>query len=330
MRALDEGAHPQSIRPAKGVHVTVPWRLVRNDIAVVIPVPGDKRNLFLVPWGAQPDGSFEHTYIGTTDTDYTGPVDEPNCTADDIEYVLRALNAAITTHVTAADVSGTWAGLRPLVQADPPPPGRLARLRGAKRSAARTADLSRRHRVARSASGMVTVTGGKLTTYREMAQDTVDDVVELLGVDAKCRTKRMPLLGAEGYREPAADSPQLHLATRYGTLAAEVQALVAADPELGAPLVPGQPYLRAEAVYAVQAEMATTLVDVLTRRTRAHLFDRDATRGAAAGVADLLAAELGWDADERDRQLGAYLALCDHEDAAAAGSIAAGPGVSAT
>ncbi len=316
VRALDEGADPNDIRPAKGVHVSVPWHLIRNDIAVVIPVPGDKRSLFLVPWGERPDGTFEHTYVGTTDTDYAGPVDAPMCTADDVQYVLRALNAAVTTTITADDVTGTWAGLRPLVKADPPPPGLLTRLRGTERTAARTADLSRRHRVSRSASGVVTVTGGKLTTYREMAQDTVDVVVDRLGRRARCRTKRFALLGADGYVEPPTTSPDHHLATRYGTLATEIRALVAAEPDLGRPLVPGQPYLGAEAVYAVRSEMAGSVVDVLTRRTRAHLFDRDACRAAAPAVARLLAGELGWDDAETERQMSAYLALCDAEESA--------------
>ena len=96
-RAGRRSAIPTRIRPAKGVHITVPWQKVRNDIAVVIPVPGDKRSLFVVPWGERPDGTFEHTYVGTTDTDYDGPLDDPPCTADDIAYVLRALNHAVTT-----------------------------------------------------------------------------------------------------------------------------------------------------------------------------------------------------------------------------------------
>ena len=103
VRALDEGKHPDSIRPAKGVHITVPWEKVRNDIAVVIPVPKDKRSLFVVPWGELPDGTFRHTYIGTTDTDYVGPLVDPQCTKDDIDYVLKALNFSITTEVTADD-----------------------------------------------------------------------------------------------------------------------------------------------------------------------------------------------------------------------------------
>jgi glycerol-3-phosphate dehydrogenase len=322
VRALDEGTHPETIRPAKGVHVSVPWVLVRNDIAVVIPVPGDKRSLFLVPWGPRNDGTFEHTYIGTTDTDYAGPLDHPTCTADDVAYVLRALNAAITTHVTADDVTGAWAGLRPLVKADPPPPGLLARLRGARRAAARTADLSRRHRVACSASGVVTVTGGKLTTYREMAEDAVDEVVDLLGLEAKCRTKKLHLVGADGYREPPTGTADAHLATRYGTLAADVRSLIAADPTLGEPLVAGQPYLRAEAVYAVRSEMATTLIDVVARRTRAHLFDRAATLEAAPAIAALIGPELGWDAAETDRHIAAYAAMCADEDAAARPPVA--------
>src|SRR5262245_37511987 len=94
VRALDGGTHPDSIRPAKGIHVTVPWEKVRNDIAVVIPVPKDKRSLFVVPWGPNGDGTFRHTYVGTTDTDFAGDVDDPQCTRDDLDYVLRALNAS--------------------------------------------------------------------------------------------------------------------------------------------------------------------------------------------------------------------------------------------
>ena len=135
VRALDEKADPDSIRPAKGIHLTVPWDKVRNDIAVVIPVPRDKRSLFVVPWGPKADGTYEHTYIGTTDTDYDGPLDDPQCTGDDVAYVLGALNHSITTGVTADDVTGQWAGLRPLVKAA---------------SSGRTADLSRGHQVASS------------------------------------------------------------------------------------------------------------------------------------------------------------------------------------
>ncbi|MEN9824036.1 MAG: hypothetical protein RLZ04_2462 [Actinomycetota bacterium] len=298
IRTFDEGTDPDSIRPAKGIHVTVSWEKVRNDIAVVIPVPKDKRSLFVVPWGPRPDGTFEHTYIGTTDTDYDGPLDDPQCTKDDIDYVLRALNHSITTGVTTDDITGVWAGLRPLVKAA---------------SSGRTADLSRHHKVNTSDHGVVSVTGGKLTTYREMAEDTVDAVTARLGRSDKCRTRRLPLLGAAGYREKEPGSAAAHLADRYGTLAAEVRALVDARPELGEPLVPGLPYLRAEAVYSVHHEMALSLDDVLTRRTRARLLDRPAAMVAAPAVARLLAAELGWDDAEVERQVAEFVALCDDE-----------------
>jgi glycerol-3-phosphate dehydrogenase len=184
-------------------------------------------------------------------------------------------------------------------------------------SSGRTADLSRRHEVAVSESGVVRVTGGKLTTYREMAEDTVDVVMRRLDVRARCRTRRLALAGAQKRsddRSPLA----AHLAGRYGSDAAEVLALIALDASLGEPLVAGLPYVRAEAVYAVRREMATTLDDVLLRRTRAHLFDRAATRAAAPDVARLLAGELGWDDAETTRQVAAYERLCDREEAAAA------------
>jgi glycerol-3-phosphate dehydrogenase len=307
VRTLEDGVDPDSIRPAKGIHLTVPWDKVRNDIAVVIPVPGDKRSLFVVPWGPRGDGTFEHTYVGTTDTDYDGPLDDPPCTADDIAYVLGALNAAVTTGLTPTDVTGVWAGLRPLVKSG---------------ASGRTVDLSRRHRVTIGPAGVVSVTGGKLTTYREMAEDTVDVVTGQLGHKARCRTKRLPLLGAEGYWEAPAGTRSAHLGGRYGTLATEIDALVGADPALGEPLVDGLPYLRAEAVYAVRHEMATTLVDVLVRRTRAHLFDRPATLAAAPAVAALIGGELGWEEAETDRQLDAYRALVAAEESDAGSSPA--------
>ena len=298
VRALDEDAHPNSIRPAKGIHITVPWSKVRNDIAAVVPVPKDRRSVFVVPWG-------DLTYIGTTDTDYDGPLDEPQCTLDDVAYLLKALNAAIAEPVGEADVLGTWAGLRPLLRTA---------------SSDRTADLSRKHAVRRSATGLVSVTGGKLTTYRRMAADTVDAVDAILGKRRRCRTKHLKLLGAEGFEPSAAtDEPSRHehLAGRYGTEAALVDALVEEDPHLGEPLVPGLPYLKAEAVHAVRHEMARTLDDVLSRRTRARLLARDDSAAAAEDVARLVGPELGWDDAEQARQVKEYReAVATERDAA--------------
>lgn len=307
VRQLDEGIHPDTIRPAKGVHLTVPWEKVRNDIAVVIPVPRDKRSLFVIPWVPQGDGTYKYTYIGTTDTDYKGPVDDPQCTKDDIDYVLRALNASITTGVTENDVTAVWSGLRPLVKAS-----------GGENLTARTADLSRRHKVSTSTSGVVTVTGGKLTTYREMAEHTVDEVLRQLGKSARCKTKRLPLHGARGFSVHRNDEPlQRHLRSRYGSGATELSDLIAREPELAKPMVEGLPYVRAEAVYAVTNEMATTLDDVLSRRTRARIFDRDATVRAAHSVAELIAPLLGWNDSELSRQVQDFTDSCAREDAAA-------------
>ena len=325
IRSLDEGAHPGSIRPAKGIHITVPWAKVRNDIAVVVPVRSDRRSVFVVPWG-------DFTYIGTTDTDYDGPLDDPQCTAEDITYLLDAMNDAMTTELTEADILGTWAGLRPLVR---------------DAGSERTADLSRRHRVTPSASSVVTVTGGKLTTYREMAADTVDVVLEqVLGAKVleraakHSRTKRLALRGADGYAavlaEAQAGTPATearhglessgsaspathieHLANRYGGEARGLLAMIEGDPSLAEPLVDGLPYLRAEAVYAARYEMALTLDDILSRRTRARLLGRDASAAAAPAVAALVGPDLGWDQAEQERQVKAYRAAIDEERHAA-------------
>ena len=302
VRALDEGADPNSIRPAKGIHVAVPWHKLRNDIAAVVPVHQDRRSVFVVPWpangddaaGAAADAGDRVTYIGTTDTDYEGDVDDPQCTPEDVAYLLDAINRAVSEPLDKGDVLGTWAGLRPLVR---------------DASNSRTADLSRRHRVLTSAGGMITVTGGKLTTYREMAEDAVDAAVHAMSSAGeplprrarRSRTRSLALRGAAGWRE--ARKRDAHLGGRYGGEAAVVEAMIAADPAMAEPLVPGLPYRRAEALYAARYEMATTLDDVLSRRTRSRLLGRDATAAAAADVAELVASELGWSDAERATQV---------------------------
>ena len=305
IRELAEGEHPDSIRPAKGIHITVPAAKLPCDVAAVVPVPKDRRSIFVVPWG-------EHTYLGTTDTDYTGDRDHPECTAGDVRYVLDAINVFVTSPLTEADVVGTWAGLRPLVKNE---------------GKARTADLSRRHKVLVSDSGMVTITGGKLTTYRKMAQDTVDEVGNQLHRKLKrSRTAGLKVRGADGLERLRADGATklgldadtfTHLVSRYGTDVRTLAAMVSTDPTLAEPLVPKLPYLRAEAVYAARYEMAHTLDDILSRRTRALLLERDAAAAAAADVARLVAGELGWDDEQQRRQVEAFVAIADRERLAA-------------
>jgi glycerol-3-phosphate dehydrogenase len=303
VRAFDEGTHPNSIRPAKGVHVTVPAERLPCDIAAVIPVPKDRRSIFVVSWPGT-----DLVYLGTTDTDYTGPLDDPACTPEDVDYLLDAANAVTTSHLTRADVTGVWAGLRPLL-APPATGGHLSE---------RTADLSRRHTVKTSPHGVVTVTGGKLTTYRKMAQDTVDAAVRVLGESPRqrpCVTKSLRLLGATTRtRDPVAQAqPQARLVGRYGTEVAAVYAVADGRPELRDPVVEGLPYTGAELLYAVREEMACTLDDVLSRRTRARIQRAHATMAAAPAAAALLAHDMEWDERETADQVSRFVESCQKE-----------------
>lgn len=302
------------LRPAKGIHITVPANRLPCDMAAVLPGPGDKRSIFVIPWGGQ-------VYVGTTDTDYLGSMEEPRATADDVDYLLRALNASVAEALTTSDVTGVWAGLRPLV----------ADNGGA--MSARTSDLSRHHRVAVSPSGLVSVTGGKLTTYRRMAAETVDVVVRRLSPGRPTRRQRrsptvsLSLWGSSGAAELAqpgmaarlgTDAATLeHLVSRHGGQARAVLDLVEARPELGGPMVEGLPYLAAEAVFAVRHEMAHTLTDILARRTHAMQRDRLATVRAAPDVAALVAAEAGWDDEEVRRQVAQVQATVARDSEAA-------------
>ena len=301
VRALDEGTHPRSIRPAKGVHVTVPADRLPCDIAAVIPVPKDKRSIFVVSWPGT-----DLVYLGTTDTDYTGPLDNPACTPEDVDYLLDAANNITTSRLTRADVTGVWAGLRPLLA---PESGHVS---------ARTADLSRRHTVLTSREGVVTVTGGKLTTYRKMAQDTVDAVVRELGESPRrrrCVTKSLSLVGATTKtRDPVSMAqPHARLLGRYGSESPNVLALADDNPALLQPAVAGLPYTRAELVYAAREEMAHTLDDVLSRRTRAMIQRAQATMDAAPGIAELLAPDLGWSPSEAAEQSARFTESCEKE-----------------
>ncbi len=271
------------LRPAKGVHVSVPMERLPADVAAVVPVPEDRRAIFVVPW---PEA--DRVYIGTTDTSYDGPLDDPGCTPEDVDYLLRAVNAVTTASLTRRDVTAVWAGLRPLLA---PPTG--------SRISERTADLSRRHSVTVSARGLVTVTGGKLTTYRKMAEDAVDAVGELLGQPRPCRTKKLRLRGAKAGPPSRLDTlpapVATHLRRRYGSEAEAVLAVAHGRPELLEPLAPGLTYLRVEAAYGAHSEMALSVSDVLERRTRAALEDGELAARAADEASRLMASELGWD-----------------------------------
>ena len=326
VRQLAEGAHPDSIRPAKGVHITLPLEKLPTEVAVVLPVPKDRRSVFVIPWG-------NRVYVGTTDTDYSGSLEDPQCTGEDIRYLVEAVNASVSSPISDSDILGSWAGLRPLIKAA---------------ATERTADLSRRHAVTKTADGLINVTGGKLTTYRRMAADAVDAAVgELREVGTGRRpprrspTKRLRLHGAVNPgpaasgvagrlaqlagsqdRPPVSPAVADHLVSRHGSEAGAVVDLIAERPALSDSLVVGLPYLAAEAVWAARSEMAATVEDVLSRRTRALLLDREAAAAAVPAVAALLAAELDWSDEEREASAAHFLALVDAERRAGAASPA--------
>lgn len=237
---------PQTVlRPSKGVHLVLPAAVLAHPAAALtVPVPGERnRWVFALP---HPDGLV---YVGLTDDPLEGPVpDVPVAEEFEIDFLLTTLSLGLELPLDRADVVGTFAGVRPL-------------LSGAE---GRTADLSRRHAVVRGDNGLITVLGGKLTTYRRMAQDVVDSLT-----DRPCRTPLLPLVGAFG---PVAPAPA-RLVRRYGSEAADVAALATGNPRLLEPVADGVPVLGVELLWGVVAEGALTAHDLLERRTRLSLVD---------------------------------------------------------
>ncbi|MFB7593994.1 FAD-dependent oxidoreductase [Streptomyces sp. NPDC056160] len=288
----DPGHTPQ-VRPAKGVHIVVPWDKVRINCTVTVPIPGRARRATCTRWG-------DTVVLGTTDEDYRGSPDDVHCTRREMEFLLEGANTAFEGKLTPDDVVGSIGGLRPLV--------------GGKEGA--TLDMRRDHHITVGRTGLVTVTGGKLTTSRHMGELVIDKVMTVLGRSARSRTTHLPLLGGAGYdAEAVAASGGLaaHLGERYGTEARFVGDLIQQDPTLAEPVVTGLPYTRAEVVYAARAELARSVDDVLSRRTRARLFARDASTGAARAVGEILGAELGLTDAQVERSVADYLSSVSHE-----------------
>ncbi len=290
---------PVHIQHSKGAHLVLRPDAVRASVAVVVPETDDGRLAFLIPWGGR-------YVLGTTDEPYGADLDAPPVAPEDAAYLLDHANRYLRVPVGPEHVTAVYAGIRPLVS----------------RSAGSTAALSRDHVVVASPSGLVTVTGGKLTTFRRMAQDTVDLLARQEGRWRPCRTHRLPLVGSEV--QEAADRLQgsalepdqrEHLLRTYGGLAVEVVRLVEEEPALGVRLVPGLPHVAAEVAYACRAEYARSLVDCLYLRTRLAVLDTAAADRAAPAVAELMARELGWSPAERESQLQEYRLTRARDDA---------------
>jgi glycerol-3-phosphate dehydrogenase len=296
-------AGPRRIRvlASKGIHLVVPRDRIRSTSGLILRT--ETSVLFVIPWGS-------HWIVGTTDTAWNLDLAHPAASASDIQYLLDRVNRVLERPLTHRDVVGVFAGLRPLLHGE----------------SAETSELSREHAVARTAPGLLTVAGGKYTTYRVMAADTVDVVAASLERDvAGCVTHRTPTVGATGYRglwngraRLAADADLRlglveRLLRRYGGLAGQVLDLLIDRPELREP-IPGAPHhLLAEAVYAASHEGALHLDDVLTRRTRVSVTTPDRGVAAARRIAPLVGEVLGWDEDDIARELAHYEARVDAE-----------------
>jgi glycerol-3-phosphate dehydrogenase len=280
---LHSEAEVPTIRPSRGTHVTI----AREDLPLVsgaIVPAGEGRTIFALPW-------LGRSLIGTTDNNYEGDVDHVRPAAADIEYLLDAVNSFFATSLRVEDLTGAYAGVRPLISTG---------------DSRKSVDISRKAELYETSSGMVTITGGKLTTWRRMAKLAVDALVEREGRYAPCRTHEIPLgqlIAADRLSrvDGVPDASYAALAERYGHDAEQVLAIAAERHELAEPVLAGMPDLMAEVAYAVRFEQARTVGDVLLRRTRLGILSgrelcdegsRDPLR-----VAQLMGAELGWGED---------------------------------
>ena len=283
IRALDDPASPPVLRPTKGVHIIVPRERVGNRNAIVLSAVRDRRILFVIPWE-------EHTIVGTTDTDYDGSPDSVAADERDVDYLLETLNGHFPqAAVKPRDVVSTFAGLRPLVA-------------GARPEA--PSEVSREDALFESGSGLLSLGGGKLTTYRRVAIKVVDRIAlrlrERFGdrVRRRSGTESIPLPGGAGFTPESTTTRDLDLAgflrRRYGSRASELSSLIAAVPELAERLVPDLGDVRAQAAFAADTELALRVEDVLRRRTTVALKTSNGAEGAAALTAALMAQPLGW------------------------------------
>lgn len=300
---IDEPDVPPKLQLTKGAHVIVPRERARTRNALPIISPTDARMMFIVPRG-------DFTLIGTTDTYYHEDLDNPYATKEDVEYILQAANHALPkANLDTSDIISTYAGLRPLVM-----------MEGGEDVAA--SKVSREHRIYEGHSGLLTISGGKLTTGRSMAEELIDmaalRLLKEFGIKAKtpCRTKNNPVFGAPSLDTEArirALSTKFKLPDdvistlfKQGTQAFEILKMIDDDPSLGDRLGPGIPHIRAQVKFAVESEMAQTLDDFMVRRTEIFYTAPDQGLQAAEEVANLMGDALNWDEGERQKQVEKY------------------------
>jgi glycerol-3-phosphate dehydrogenase len=301
VRQLASAQTTPRMRPSKGVHILFPLDGFSETDALLVPKTEDGRVIFAIPWNGR-------LLVGTTDTDYTSG-DEMVVTRDEIDYLLRQINPYLKSPLSAGQVVSGFAGIRPLVAAS---------------GVADTKKLIRDDEVEYdTASGLISILGGKWTTYRRMAEKTIDKVQEVLNTGrTPSRTREHPLTGAAGFSTEywqtlvgqyrIAPTTAHHLVHKYGTQASEVLKLTEVNAALKQPLVEGVPAIRAQVVYAARSEMAQTLEDVLARRIGLQLYDWRTAICAAPVAAALLARELDWTADQERSAVEEYVGSVNH------------------
>jgi len=312
--SMSRATKREMLRPTKGTHIVVDHEKLPVNHAVVCFHPDDGRVLFAIPWGPQ-------TYLGTTDTDYDGDPADVYASAEDVKYIIDAAAEYFPDHpLCADDVLSTWSGLRPLISPST----------GGDDDEIDESSVSREHQIIVGSDGLVTIAGGKLTTYRLMAKQVVDTVARLLRLSGqlpesleRAATSRSPLPGAVGWPEDDdhravanailaagdalfdTDTAEL-LANTYGMKGIEVAKRVVDEPALAARICPTRPEILAQIDYAIDAELCCTVSDLLKQRTQLYYREPDQALGAVEAVADRMAARLGWSDERRSAEIAAY------------------------
>ncbi|WP_323096042.1 glycerol-3-phosphate dehydrogenase/oxidase [Intrasporangium sp. YIM S08009] len=289
------------VRASKGVHIVVARDRINSETGLILRT--EKSVLFVIPWNT-------HWIVGTTDTDWDLDLSHPAATKADIDYILEHINTVLKVPLSHEDIQGVYAGLRPLLSGE----------------SEDTSQLSREHAVARPQPGLISIAGGKYTTYRVMAADAVDAAAEDVGGDVPGSvTEFIPLSGAEGYVALVNQIDRLarhqdlpvwrvtHLLERYGSLVHELFALAEDDRSLYEPLPGAEEYLKVEMLYAATHEAALHLDDLLARRTRISIETPSRGIDCARAVAEIVAPVLGWDAERLEAEVAAYHARVEAE-----------------
>jgi glycerol-3-phosphate dehydrogenase len=284
LRRLDDPQADAAIVPSQGIHLVFDRAFMPGDTALIVPKTRDGRVVFAIPW-------HEHAMVGTTDTPLDEVSLEPRPLPAEIEFLLETIAPYWTRKPVASDIRAVFAGIRPLARSG---------------NSRNTAKLARDHVIRVSSSSLVSIMGGKWTTYRRMAEDCVDRAAEVGGLLATpCRTKTLPIHGAEG------EWRQGTLA-QYGSDGPAIEQLAKSTPALNEPLAERLPHVGAQVVWAARNELARNVEDVLARRIRALFYDAEAAIAAAPKVAELLAAEFGRDAAWQADQLRQFRAVAEH------------------